>query len=103
MHLPNVTDPAFWKELTMGKALEIDMENDPVVEEDPQVGIEQFVDDSDLPSEAVIAHVHESDSPMAVQSTAEGDLVSAAHAESLEEDAMEESSGSEEATVTAGG
>jgi hypothetical protein len=76
------------------------MENDPVLEEDPHVGVEQFVDDSDLPSEAVVAHVLESDSPMAVQSTAEGDLVSAAHAESLEEDTMEERSRSEEATAS---
>ena len=56
------------------------------MEEDLQEGIESFNDDSDLPSEAIIAHVLQHKSPVDVLFNAEGDLMSAAVAESPNKD-----------------
>jgi hypothetical protein len=84
------TDPEFWKELTMD-ALGGTDKDDMGAEEDHEIGFELFDDDSDLPGEAIIAHVLEKGSPIGVTSNMQGDLMSAAQAESLEDDIVEPS------------
>ena len=73
------TNPEFWKELTTGATSEAS-DDDMGVEEDPDVGVEQFDDDSNLPSDVVVAHVLKQDSPINTLLNADGDLMSAAQA-----------------------
>jgi hypothetical protein len=60
-------------------------------EEDCKVEFKLFNDDSDLLGDIVVAHVLEKDSPIEVTLSAEGGLMSAAQAESLDDDIIEPS------------
>jgi hypothetical protein len=66
------TNPAFWKELTMDEALDSTDQDDMDIEEDDEMEFELFHDDSDLPSEVVVAHVLENESPMDIMANADG-------------------------------
>ena len=80
------TDPAFWKELTMDEALDSTDQDDMDIEEADEMEFELFHDDSNLLSEVVVAHVLENESLMDITANTDGHLMSAAQAESLEDD-----------------
>jgi hypothetical protein len=80
------TDPEFWKELTSASVPE-PTKMDQTFEEDNLDGPNMFFDDdSDLPRNTIIGCMTGSVIPENVSSTANGDLVSAAQAESMDGD-----------------
>jgi hypothetical protein len=87
------TDPSFYEELLAGSD---HVEKVEAAQEDDQ-NVISFEDDSDLPCKAVIASVLGRPLPMKLASTAHGDLVSAAQAESLEDSSTSTSASIKEA------
>ena len=80
------TDPEFRKELTAASVPEPTNGND-TFEEDNLEGSDMFFDDdSDLPCNTIIACVTGSGVPETVSSTDDGNLVSVAQAESMDDD-----------------
>jgi len=82
------TDPDFWAELTQKATVKLIVHPNEVVAEDEDTVDPLFEDDSDLLCEAIIANVTGS-SPAGVASTSNGDMMSTAAAESLDDDEME--------------
>jgi hypothetical protein len=87
------TDPDFWNELTQKTIADAADMADENMFEDEDTGEIPFEDDSDLPCEAIIAHVLGSDLGAGVVSTPDGNLMSTAAAESLDRDETEGSAG----------
>jgi len=87
------TDPEFWKELT-SPSVPKPMNEDQTFEEDNVDGPDEtHDDDSDLPCNAIVACVTGSSLPKNIASTVDGDLVSAAQAEQIDGDGIDEESG----------
>ena len=79
------TDPEFWKELTAASVPDPTNE-DQTFEEDIIDGHDMsFDDDSDLPCDTIIGCTTSSGIPENVSATADGNLVSVAEAESIDE------------------
>jgi hypothetical protein len=82
-------DPVFWDQLTKKTATSISVNETPDSEEEGDNFIDvPFEDDSDLPCGTIIAKVHGSELNSA-KATADGDLVSTAMAESLDDSRLE--------------
>src|SRR6202022_45959 len=79
-----ITDPKFWDELTCKAAPDLNVAGNEPIFEDDETTEPIFEDDSDLPCEVIIAEVLGSKT-RGVASTATGELVSTAAAESLDE------------------
>src|ERR1700732_3449514 len=82
------TDLEFWDQLTRKAVLEVDIPAKECIAENEDAADTLFEDDSDLPCDTIIANVL-GFQPAGVKSTAAGDMVSTAAAESLDADEME--------------
>ena len=80
------TDPEFWKELTAASMPEPTNGNGTFKEDNVDVLSEVFNDDSNLPCNTIIACVTASGLPETVSSTEDGNWVSVAQAESMDND-----------------
>jgi hypothetical protein len=100
LHNLKTADPVFWDQLTKKTATSISMNETPDLEEEGDNFIDSdvpFEDDSDLSCRTIIAEVHGSELNSA-KATADGDLVSMAMAESLDDSRLEfESTDSDDA------
>ena len=88
LHDLKTTDPDFLAELTQKATVKLIVHPNEVIAEDEDTVNPLFKDNSDLPCEAIIANITSS-SPANVASTSNGDMMSTAAAESLDDNEME--------------
>jgi hypothetical protein len=101
LHDLETSDPEFWAQLTQKAETELTLPVDEVLAEDEENADPVFDDDSDLPCEAIINGVLGS-STRGVTSTATGNMVSTAAAESMNDGATGTSLDEEEGGNVAG-